>query len=53
MSEKTSFVLSALSCLLTIPSAALAGEPVVWEMSSRTELLKGEAVGSQSLMPGP
>ena len=27
------------------PATALAGEPVVWEMSSRTELLKGEARG--------
>lgn len=26
-------------------STSLAGEPVVWEMSSRTELLKGEARG--------
>ena len=27
------------------PATAFAGEPVVWEMSSRTELLKGEARG--------
>src|SRR5437667_3856814 len=27
------------------PASVLAGEPVVWEMSSRTELLKGEARG--------
>src|SRR6266478_5491702 len=27
------------------PATSLAGEPVVWEMSSRTELLKGEARG--------
>src|SRR2546425_11098937 len=27
------------------PSNLFAGEPVVWEMSSRTELLKGEARG--------
>src|SRR5260370_7024314 len=26
-------------------STSIAGEPVVWEMSSRTELLKGEARG--------
>lgn len=45
MLRTLSFVLFSLSCLLTIPAAALAGEPVVWEMSSRTELLKGEAMG--------
>ena len=27
------------------PATSFAGEPVVWEMSSRTELLKGEARG--------
>ncbi len=30
---------------LCFPATAFAGEPVVWEMSSRTELLKGEAHG--------
>ena len=37
----------ALSFLISFgfPSNAIAGEPVVWEMSSRTELLKGEARG--------
>jgi len=45
MLRTLSFVLFSLSCLLTIAVAARAGEPVVWEMSSRTELLKGEAIG--------
>src|ERR1043166_10034446 len=27
------------------PSTVLAGEPVIWQMSSRSELLKGEARG--------
>jgi len=31
--------------LLTIASSVTAAEPVVWEISSRTELLKGEARG--------
>ena len=30
---------------LCFPASVFAGEPVVWEMSSRTELLKGEARG--------
>jgi hypothetical protein len=45
MLRTLSFVLFLLICLLTIPVATRAGEPVVWEMSSRTELLKGEANG--------
>jgi sugar lactone lactonase YvrE len=38
---------AALSFLISFgfSSAAFAGEPVVWEMSSRVELLKGEARG--------
>src|SRR5262249_12209234 len=34
-----------LSMFLCSSSAVLAGQPVVWEMSSRAELLKGEARG--------
>ncbi len=32
-------------CFLTCSSTAFAGEPIVWEMSSRAELLRGEAHG--------
>src|SRR5713226_5107231 len=39
-----SFVVSFLICFC-FSSTSFAGEPVVWEMSSRTELLKGEARG--------
>jgi len=42
--NKTKLFLVPAFLLLTVASA-LAGEPVVWEMSSRTELLKGEARG--------
>lgn len=39
-------VLAVLSLMcLGLASNAFAGEPVVWEMSSRTDLLKGEARG--------
>jgi hypothetical protein len=38
-------VLLALVFLMCFSSSAFAGAPVVWEMSSRTELLKGEARG--------
>src|SRR4026207_264502 len=38
-------VLLSLACLLIFASSLQAGEPVVWEISSRTELLKGEARG--------
>jgi hypothetical protein len=34
-----------ISCFLLASPGARAGEPVVWEMSSRAELLKGEARG--------
>jgi WD40 repeat protein len=34
-----------IGSLLFMSMAALAGEPVVWEMGSRAELLKGEAQG--------
>ena len=34
-----------IGCLLLTSTGARAGEPVVWEMSSRAELLKGEARG--------
>ncbi len=37
--------MSATVCVAFFASTALAGEPVVWEMSSRAELLKGEAKG--------
>ena len=40
----TAFIV-ALLCVTCFTSSALAGEPVVWEMSSRPELLKGEARG--------
>ncbi len=39
-----SIVVSFLICFC-FSSTSFAGEPVVWEMSSRTELLKGEARG--------
>jgi len=45
MSRNLNFVLLTLVCLLTIASSVTAAEPVVWEISSRTELLKGEARG--------
>ena len=38
-------LISAAMCAAFFASTALAGEPVVWEMSSRTELLRGEARG--------
>ena len=34
-----------LVCFLTCAIAVFAGEPIVWEMTSRAELLKGEAHG--------
>jgi len=40
----TAFVVASM-CATVFPSSALAGEPVVWEMSARAELLKGEARG--------
>jgi hypothetical protein len=42
--NKTKLFLVPAFLLLTLTSV-LAGEPVVWEMGSRTELLKGEARG--------
>jgi len=45
MLRNFSTVCVSLLCLLTFAASAQAGEPVVWEMSSRTELLKGEAHG--------
>ena len=42
--KKTKLFLVPAFLLLTVPSV-LAGEPVVWEMGSRTELLRGEARG--------
>ncbi|MDX6610847.1 MAG: hypothetical protein QOD75_33 [Blastocatellia bacterium] len=45
MLRTLSFVLFLLVCLSTTPVVTRAAEPVVWEMSSRTELLKGEATG--------
>jgi len=46
---KHKFVFGSLAVLFLIcfglGSNAFAGEPVVWEMSSRTDLLKGEARG--------
>ena len=38
-------VFLSLACLLIFAISLQAGEPVVWEISSRTELLKGEARG--------
>ncbi|HZI47523.1 MAG TPA: hypothetical protein VFD75_06975, partial [Pyrinomonadaceae bacterium] len=38
-------VVATLTCVTFLTSSALAGEPVVWEMSARPELLKGEARG--------
>lgn len=38
-------VVATLACVTFLHSSALAGEPVVWEMSARPELLKGEARG--------
>jgi len=40
----TAFIV-ALLCVTCFTSLVLAGEPVVWEMSARAELLKGEARG--------
>ena len=40
----TALVVATL-CVTSLTSAARAGEPVVWEMSARAELLKGEARG--------
>ena len=40
----TAFVVASV-CATVFPSSAFAGEPVVWEMSARAELLKGEARG--------
>src|SRR6266550_3888548 len=45
MLRNFSAVWFSLLCLLTFAASSQAGEPVVWEMSSRTELLKGEAHG--------
>jgi hypothetical protein len=45
MPRKLSAVLFTLTLLLTFAVVIQAGEPVVWELSSRTELLKGEARG--------
>ena len=45
MLRNFSTVWFSLICLLTFAASSRAGEPVVWEMSSRTELLKGEAHG--------
>jgi hypothetical protein len=42
--NKTKLFLVPAFLLLTVANV-LAGEPVVWEMGSRTELLKGEARG--------
>src|SRR5215813_15367127 len=44
----TSFVnalVVALVCVTGFTNSVIAGEPVVWEMSARAELLKGEARG--------
>ena len=38
-------VVATLACVTFLTSSALGGEPVVWEMSARPELLKGEARG--------
>src|ERR1700752_1311609 len=45
--QKRTFRISAvaLTLLSLFIGTSFAGEPVVWEMSSRTELLKGEARG--------
>src|ERR1051326_7690031 len=40
----TAFIVGLL-CIACFTSSVLAGEPVIWEMSSRPELLKGEARG--------
>jgi len=45
MLRNLSNVFFSLICLLTLVVSLQAGEPVVWEMSSRTELLKGESHG--------
>lgn len=45
MPRNPSTVFFSLICFLTFAVSSYAGEPVVWEMSSRTELLKGEAHG--------
>jgi hypothetical protein len=37
--------IAAFLCVTCFTSTAFAGEPVVWEMSARAELLKGEARG--------
>jgi hypothetical protein len=42
--QKTNLVLISAFLLLTITSV-FAGEPIVWEMGSRTDLLKGESRG--------
>src|SRR5437879_5515031 len=43
---RKAFCLSFLiTCFLRSETLTRAGEPVVWEMSSRVELLKGEAHG--------
>src|ERR1043165_4828797 len=42
--QKSRLVLISADLLLTITSA-FAGEPIVWEMGSRAELLKGESRG--------
>ena len=38
-------VVAALMCVTCLTTSVLAGEPIVWEMSARPELLKGEARG--------
>lgn len=48
MQKQNVILRSIVGCFLIsfcFSSNAFAGEPVVWEMSSRTELLKGEARG--------
>src|ERR1041385_7390840 len=42
--QKINLVLISAFLLLTITSV-FAGEPIVWEMGSRTDLLKGESRG--------
>lgn len=42
---KNKLFLVLLAVLVFIPNHALAGEPIVWEIGSRVDLLKGEARG--------
>ncbi|HYE65309.1 MAG TPA: hypothetical protein VD966_06990, partial [Pyrinomonadaceae bacterium] len=44
LATRTTGPLILLLLLILIPSVR-AGEPIIWETSSRTELLKGEARG--------